>query len=77
MGREGSITKDPELPGQTSAKLLNMIYEQLSTILVNTASTCIPAKLGVLDLINESAHTIDDLDIGEIHAINRDFVVVK
>ena len=30
-----------------------------------------------IDLINESVHTSDDIDIGDIHAINRDFVVVK
>ena len=34
-----------------------------------------PAKW--IDLINESVHTSDDIDIGDIHAINRDFVVVK
>ena len=45
--------------------------------MVNPPSSSIPAKLGWLDLINESAHTSDDLDIGDIHAINRDFVVVK
>jgi hypothetical protein len=28
-------------------------------------------------LINESVHTIDDEDIGDIMAVNRDFVVVK
>jgi len=30
-----------------------------------------------IDLINESVHTSDDIDIGDILAINRDFVVVK
>lgn len=30
-----------------------------------------------LDLINESVHTSDDIDIGDISAINRGFVVVK
>ena len=34
-----------------------------------------PAKW--IDLINESVHTSDDIDIGDILAINRDFVVVK
>ncbi len=28
-------------------------------------------------LINESVHTSDDKDIGDIEAVNRDFVVVK
>ncbi len=29
------------------------------------------------DLINESVHTKDDIDIGDIYAVNRDFIVVK
>ena len=29
------------------------------------------------DMINQSVHTADDIDIGEIDAISRDFVVVK
>ena len=29
------------------------------------------------DLINESVHTSDDIDIGDIYAVNRDFIVVK
>ena len=36
-----------------------------------------PTRTGWIDLINKSAHTTDDIDIGDIHAINRDFVVVK
>jgi hypothetical protein len=30
-----------------------------------------------IDLINESVHTSDDMDIGDIEAVNRNFVVVK
>jgi hypothetical protein len=30
-----------------------------------------------IDLINKSVHTNDDIDIGDIHAVSRDFVVVK
>lgn len=30
-----------------------------------------------IDLLNESVHTSDDQDIGDIEAVNRDFVVVK
>ena len=30
-----------------------------------------------VDLINESVHTSDDIDIGDIDAVSRDFVVVK
>jgi hypothetical protein len=29
------------------------------------------------DMINQSVHTADDIDIGDIDAISRDFVVVK
>jgi hypothetical protein len=29
------------------------------------------------DLINESVHTSDDIDIGDINAVNKDFIVVK
>ncbi|MGN6561015.1 MAG: C2H2-type zinc finger protein [Candidatus Nitrosocosmicus sp.] len=29
------------------------------------------------DLINKSVHTSDDIDIGDIYAVNKDFVVVK
>ncbi|AFU59523.1 zinc finger C2H2 domain-containing protein [Candidatus Nitrososphaera gargensis Ga9.2] len=30
-----------------------------------------------IDLINESVHSSDDIDIGDIDAVSRDFVVVK
>jgi hypothetical protein len=30
-----------------------------------------------IELINESVHTADDIDIGDIDAISRDFIVVK
>jgi hypothetical protein len=30
-----------------------------------------------IDLINESVHTSDDVDIGDIEAVSRDFVVIK
>lgn len=29
------------------------------------------------ELVNESVHTADDIDIGDIEAINRNFIVVK
>jgi hypothetical protein len=32
---------------------------------------------GYIDLINESVHTSDDIDIGDIDAVSRDFIVVK
>jgi hypothetical protein len=34
-------------------------------------------KKGRIDLINESVHTSDDIDIGDIDAVSRDFIVVK
>jgi hypothetical protein len=34
-------------------------------------------KKGWIDLINESVHTSDDVDIGDIAAVSRDFIVVK
>ena len=30
-----------------------------------------------IDLINESVHTSDDVDIGDVDAVSRDFVAVK
>jgi hypothetical protein len=30
-----------------------------------------------IDLINESVHTSDDIDIGDIDAVSRDFVVKR
>lgn len=35
------------------------------------------SKRSWIDLINESVHTSDDSDIGDIDAVSRDFVVVK
>jgi len=34
-------------------------------------------KKSWIDLINESVHTSDDIDIGDIDAVSRDFIVVK
>lgn len=34
-------------------------------------------KSSWMDVTNESVHTSDDKDIGDIEAINRDFIVVK
>ncbi len=34
-------------------------------------------KKGWIDLINESVHTSDDVDIGDIDAVSRHFIVVK
>jgi hypothetical protein len=29
------------------------------------------------DMINQSVHTADDVDIGDIDALSRDFIVIK
>jgi hypothetical protein len=34
-------------------------------------------RMAWTDLINESVHTSDDIDIGDIDAVSRNFVVVK
>ncbi len=36
-----------------------------------------PDKPNYIGLINESVHTSDDVDIGDVYAINKYFVVVK
>jgi hypothetical protein len=41
------------------------------------ASSENPMKGKWIDLINESVHTADDVDIGDIDADNIDFIVVK
>ncbi len=37
----------------------------------------VPTKMDWVSLINESVHTSEDVDIGDIEAVSRDFVVVK
>lgn len=32
---------------------------------------------GFIDLLAESVHAVDEVDIGDIEAVSRDFVVVK
>jgi hypothetical protein len=44
--------------------------------MANTSSS-VPSKIAWIDLIDESVHTSDDVDIGDIDAVSRDFVVVK
>src|SRR5918911_3641819 len=39
-------------------------------------STNVP-KTGWMSLINESVHSSDDMDIGDIDAVSKDFIVVK
>jgi hypothetical protein len=39
--------------------------------------TLTPEKANWIDLINESVHTSDEVDIGHINTISRDFIVAK
>ena len=43
-----------------------------------SSSSSIPSdeKEEWIDLLNESVHTSDDIDIGDIYAVSRNFVVV-
>lgn len=43
----------------------------------STTATTRGSALKWSDLLNESVHTSDDQDIGDIEAVNREFVVVK
>ena len=36
-----------------------------------------PEKVNYIGLINESVHTGDDKDIGDVFAVNKYFLVVK
>ncbi|MDR4510712.1 MAG: hypothetical protein MRJ93_03290 [Nitrososphaeraceae archaeon] len=43
----------------------------------NTASTISKEKKELISLLNESVHTSDDIDIGDIFGISRNFIIVK
>ncbi len=40
-------------------------------------SSTVPSIMSWINLIDESVHTQDDVDIGDVDAVNRDFIVVK
>ena len=42
-----------------------------------SSSPTLPPATGWVDLVNESVHTSDDQDIGDIEAVSRNFIVVK
>ena len=44
---------------------------------VTNPTTSLGEVSGWTDTINESVHTSDDQDIGDVEAVNRDFIVVK
>src|SRR5215213_9467073 len=44
---------------------------------VTNPTTSLREVSGWTDIINESVHTSDDQDIGDVEAVNRDFTVVK
>ena len=43
----------------------------------SSSSSSVPSKIAWIDLVDESVHTSDDVDIGDIDAVSRDFIVVK
>jgi hypothetical protein len=49
-----------------------MIYKKFNPTIMSAEK-----KKSWIDLINQSVHTSDDIDIGDIDAVSRDFVVVK
>lgn len=50
----------------------------MSTSSSSSSTTSIRGStLNWTDLLNKSVHTSDDQDIGDIEAVNREFVVVK
>ncbi|MGC1131834.1 MAG: hypothetical protein WA941_03340 [Nitrososphaeraceae archaeon] len=44
---------------------------------VSNDSSDVPSKMDWVSIINESVHTSDDMDIGDIQAVNSSFIVVK
>ncbi|MGH9984460.1 MAG: hypothetical protein ACRD8W_10955 [Nitrososphaeraceae archaeon] len=52
-----------------------MIIIKMST--ENNSTSNVPTKMDWTSLINESVHTSGDVDVGDIEAVSRDFVVVK
>jgi hypothetical protein len=64
--------------------LLRMIALSINISLINNVIMKTPSsssettkKRDWIGLINQSVHTSDDIDIGDIDAVSRDFVVVK
>ena len=53
-------------------QLLNLVHSK-----IHHMNSVVQEKTNWKGLINESVHTKDDEDIGDIEAVNRDFVVVK
>jgi hypothetical protein len=49
----------------------------LPTAGIGGNSSSNPSKIGWIDLIDEPVHTTDNIDIGDIDAVSRDFIVVK
>ena len=47
----------------------------LSVIAMSTSAQ--GSALKWVDLLNESVHTSDDQDIGDVEAVNREFVAIK
>jgi hypothetical protein len=54
-------------------------FSAIAKYLAGAASTMstVPSKVEWADVLNESVHPSDDVDIGDIDAFSRDLVVVK
>lgn len=57
--------------------LLSNKYFVAATGCMANMPSSVPSKISWIDLIDEPVHTYDDVDIGDIDAVSRDFVVVK
>jgi len=59
--------------------IIKYLFEHVlfSVIMTVSSSSSEEPRKSWMDLINESVHTSDDIDIGDIMAVSRDFVVVK
>ena len=61
----------------TMCALLSDKYFVAALFLMANTSPSVSSKVAWIDLIDESVHTSDDVDIGDIDAVSRDFLVVK
>ena len=57
--------------------LSNKYFIAAHSVMPNTSSSVPSTRMSWIDLIDESTHTYDDVDIGDVDAVSRDFIVVK
>jgi hypothetical protein len=43
----------------------------------SSSSSSVPLRMSWIDMIDESVHTYDDVDLSDVDSVSRDFVVVK